>query len=209
MRLVPATSAGTSPLPRALLKPDQYRHCARRWPTRALSSESGGEPPSRDVWRAASLSDRLFVYDKQLALTHRAEHMAIALPDPGPPNAEFERPADRSHLERTAAALATRGFKAQIADSAEHARQRVLEAIPEGAEVHSALSETLRELGITNEIDTSGRYESIRSQLNELDRQTQGRERRKLGAAPDYIVGSAHAITDAGEIIIGSGTGRQ
>jgi hypothetical protein len=135
--------------------------------------------------------------------------MAIALPDPGPPNAEFERPADRSHLERTAAALASRGFKVQIADSAEDARQRVLEAIPKGAEVHSALSETLRELGITNEIDTSGRYESIRSQLNELDRQTQGRERRKLGAAPDYIVGSAHAITDAGEIIIGSGTGSQ
>jgi hypothetical protein len=135
--------------------------------------------------------------------------MAITLPDPGPPNAEFERPADRSHLERTAAALVSRGFKAQIVDTPGYARQRVLEAIPEGAEVHSALSETLRELGITNEIDTSGRYESIRSRLSELDRQTQGRERRKLGAAPDYIVGSAHAITDAGEIIIGSGTGSQ
>jgi L-lactate utilization protein LutC len=135
--------------------------------------------------------------------------MAITLPDPGPPNAEFERPADRSRLEGTAAVLVSRGFKAQVADSAEHARQLVLEAIPEGAEVHSALSETMRELGITSEIDTSGRYDSIRSRLSALDRQTQGRERRKLGAAPDYIVGSAHAITDAGEIIIGSGSGSQ
>jgi hypothetical protein len=32
---------------------------------------------------------------------------------------------------------------------------------------------------------------------------------RKLGAAPDYIVGSAHAITDEGEIIVGSGSGSQ
>jgi len=32
---------------------------------------------------------------------------------------------------------------------------------------------------------------------------------RKLGAAPDYIVGSAHAITDDGEIIVGSGSGSQ
>ncbi len=32
---------------------------------------------------------------------------------------------------------------------------------------------------------------------------------RKLGAAPDYIVGSAHAVTDDGEIIIGSGSGSQ
>jgi L-lactate utilization protein LutC len=135
--------------------------------------------------------------------------MSITLPDPGPPNLEFERPADRTQLKRTAAALAARGITAQIADSAEHARQLVLAMIPEGSEVHSALSETMRELGITEEIDESGRYESIRSQLNALDRETQDRERRKLGAAPDYIVGSAHAITDDGEIIVGSGSGSQ
>ena len=68
-----------------------------------------------------------------------ATGITIALPDPGPPNLEFERPADRAHLERTAAALTDRGFKAHVADSAEHARQLVLEAIPEVAEVHSAL----------------------------------------------------------------------
>jgi LUD domain len=133
----------------------------------------------------------------------------FTLPDPGPPNLEFERPADRPRLERTAAALADRGFNAQIADSAEHARQLVLDAIPEGSEVHVALSETMRELGITGEIDESGRYDSVRSRLSELDRVTQDRERRKLGAAPDYIVGSAHAVTDDGEVIVGSGSGSQ
>ncbi len=133
----------------------------------------------------------------------------FTLPDPGSPNLEFERPADRAHLERTAAALAGRGFKAQVAESAEHARRLVLEAIPEGSEVHIALSETMRELGITSEIDESGRYDSIRSRLNALDRETEARERRKLGAAPDYIVGSAHAITDDGEVIVGSGSGSQ
>ena len=74
--------------------------------------------------------------------------MAIVLPDPGPPNLDFERPADRARLERTAAALRARGFKAQVADSAEQARDLVLEAVPKGAEVHTALSETLTELGI-------------------------------------------------------------
>jgi L-lactate utilization protein LutC len=131
------------------------------------------------------------------------------LPDPGPPNLEFEHPADRAHLERTAAALAARGFKAQLVDGAEQARQLVLEAIPQGSEVHIALSETMRALGITSEIDESGRYDSVRSRLSALDRETQGREMRKLGAAPDYIVGSAHAITDEGEIIVGSGSGSQ
>jgi L-lactate utilization protein LutC len=135
--------------------------------------------------------------------------MALTLPDPGPPNLDFERPADRAHLERTEAALAARGFNAQIADTADQARQLVLEAIPEGSEVHIALSETMREIGITQEIDESGRYDSIRARLGALDRATQGREMRKLGAAPDYIVGSAHAITDDGQIVVGSGSGSQ
>jgi LUD domain len=135
--------------------------------------------------------------------------MTFTLPDPGPVNLEFERPAERGRLARTAAALAARGFVAQVADSGEHARQLVLDGIPEGAEVHSALSETLKELGITAEIDESGRYDSVRSKLNLLDRESQGRELRKLGAAPDYIIGSAHAITDDGEIVVGSGSGSQ
>src|SRR5260370_35686874 len=106
--------------------------------------------------------------------------MAITLPDPGPVNLEFERPADRARLDRTAAALNGRGFKAQVADSAEQARQLVLDAIPDGAEVHIALSETMRALGITGELAESGRYDSIRSRLNGLDRETQGRRMRKL-----------------------------
>jgi len=135
--------------------------------------------------------------------------MSITLPDPGTPNPEFERPADRAHLERTAAALASRGFQVHVADSSKEARRLVLDAIPDGAEVHIALSETMRELGITAEIDESGRYDSVRSRLRLLDRATQGRQVRKLGAAPDYIVGSAHAVTDDGEIIVGSGSGSQ
>ena len=105
--------------------------------------------------------------------------------------------------------MTARGFLPQIADDADDARRRVFELIPEGAEVHSALSETLRELGITRAIDESGRYDSIRVRLGQLDRETQGREMRRLGASPDHIVGSAHAITGDGIILIGSGTGSQ
>jgi hypothetical protein len=135
--------------------------------------------------------------------------LPVTLPDPGPPNLEFERPADRARLERTAEALTGRGFPAQVADSVAEARALALAGIPEGAEVHIALSETMRELGITDEVDESGRYESVRTRLRGLDRQTQGREMRKLGAAPDYMLGSAHAVTDTGEIIVGSGSGSQ
>jgi hypothetical protein len=135
--------------------------------------------------------------------------VSIVLPDPGPPNPVFERDPDRARLDRTAEALRSRGFAAEIAGSALDARSRVLAAIPEGAEVHSALSETMRELGITQEIDESGRYDSVRVRLAAMDRETQGREMQKLGAAPDYIVGSVHAITDDGILLVASGTGSQ
>ncbi|MDX6523314.1 MAG: hypothetical protein QOI17_827 [Gaiellales bacterium] len=135
--------------------------------------------------------------------------MSFTLPDPGPVNTEFEVPADRERMQRTVAALQSRGFKAEIADSADQARQMVLDAIPDGAEVHSALSETMQQIGITAEIDDSGRYSSVREALKQFDRETQGREMRKLGAAPDYIVGSAAAITDDGQVVVASGSGSQ
>jgi hypothetical protein len=135
--------------------------------------------------------------------------MEFTLPDPGPVNPEFARPASRADLERAAAALAARGFAAHVADSGKEARRLVLEALPEGAEVHIALSETMRALGLTAEIDESGRYDSVRAKLNALDRETQASERRKLGAAPDYMLGSAHAITDDGVVVVGSGSGSQ
>ena len=135
--------------------------------------------------------------------------VTVPLTDPGAPNVEFERPADRATLERTAAALRERGFLAEVADSPAQARELVLEAIPAGSEVHVALSETMRELGLTAEIDESGRYDSVRSRLSQLDRVTQRRERQKTGAAPEYVLGSAHAITSDGQIIVGSGSGSQ
>jgi hypothetical protein len=135
--------------------------------------------------------------------------MTVTLPDPGPPRPEFERPATREHLERTVQALERRGFRARIGDSAAHAKELALDLLPAGAEVHAALSETLHELQITAVIDESGGYDAVRPKLRAMNRQTQAREMRKLGAAPDFIVGSAQAVTDEGEILVASGSGSQ
>src|SRR5258705_4395638 len=87
--------------------------------------------------------------------------VSFVLPDPGPPNHEFAEPADPDRLERTVEALRGRGFHAHVAADGAAARQFVLDAVPEGAEVHTALSETLTELGIRAEIEESGRYDSV------------------------------------------------
>jgi hypothetical protein len=133
----------------------------------------------------------------------------VLLPEYGPPNLEFGRPAEPGRLERVASSLEARGIHAVIAAGAEDAKKVVLDLVPEGAEVHIALSETMAELGVSAEIDESGRYDSVRSKLKGLNRETQLREIRKLVAAPDYVLGSAHAITDDGVILVGSGSGSQ
>jgi hypothetical protein len=68
---------------------------------------------------------------------------------------------------------------------------------------------TLEVLGIKDEIDKSGRYNSLRPKMFAMDRATQGREIRRLGSAPDYAAGSVHAVTEDGQIMIASNTGSQ
>jgi hypothetical protein len=89
------------------------------------------------------------------------------------------------------------------------ARAKVLEMVPAGAEVMTMTSVTLETLGITKETDESGKYVSVRKALNGMNREKQGREMRKLGAAPDFAVGSVHAITETGSFLIASLTGSQ
>ncbi|HEV2237553.1 MAG TPA: LUD domain-containing protein [Ktedonobacterales bacterium] len=135
--------------------------------------------------------------------------MSHVLPKLPAPNQAFATPATPERLRRVAEALERRGIHTTIAADATEAKQLALALIPEGAEVHIALSETMAKLGITPAIQESGKYDAIRPKLMRMDRATQHREMRKLATAPDYILGSVHAITDDGILLIASGSGSQ
>lgn len=112
-------------------------------------------------------------------------------------------------LERAARALNANNIDAVVVDTPAEARHHVLGLIPEGAEVHSGASETLNELGITDALETSGRYAPVRPRLRSMDRATAAGEMRKLGAAPDYMLASPHAVTEDGRLVIASKGGSQ
>jgi hypothetical protein len=126
-----------------------------------------------------------------------------------PVNEEFARPANPAAIERTAEALRRRGFDARIADDAAGAREIVLSLVPEGAEVNQGASVTLQQLGVTDAFEQSGRYDALRPRLRSMDRATQMREMRKLGAAPDFFVNSVHALTEEGQMVVASMGGSQ
>ncbi|GLX50217.1 hypothetical protein Shyhy01_31670 [Streptomyces hygroscopicus subsp. hygroscopicus] len=126
-----------------------------------------------------------------------------------PPATSFADPAPAQSLERAATALTAHGFTVEILDDAAAARTRVRDLIPEGAGVFTGASETLRLSGIAEDINDSGRYDAIRPRVLAMDRATRMNEIRRLTAGPDVIVGSVHAVTETGSLVIASGSGSQ
>src|SRR5690348_9149129 len=125
------------------------------------------------------------------------------------PASLFTDPAPASSLERTAAALTEHGFAVEILDDAAAARARVRELIPEGADVFTGASETLRLSGIDDDINASGRYDSVKTNGQDLDRVRDLREIWRRMSAPDVIVGSVAAVTETGSLVIASASGSQ
>ncbi|MER6333373.1 LUD domain-containing protein [Streptomyces sp. NPDC014983] len=125
------------------------------------------------------------------------------------PATPFADPAPAQSLERAATALTAHGFTVEILDDAAAARARVRDLIPEGAGVFTGASETLRLSGIAEDINDSGRYDAIKPRALAMDRATQMDEIRRLTAGPDVIVGSVHAVTETGSLVIASGSGNQ
>ena len=121
----------------------------------------------------------------------------------------FATTADDERVKRTAAALEANGITVFRAEDASAAREIVLGLIPEGAQVHHGASQSLEVTGIVKEIDESGRYEPIRPQIWSMDRATQADEIRRLSAAPDVMLGSVHAVTEAGSLVTASMGGSQ
>lgn len=125
------------------------------------------------------------------------------------PIEEFAKLANDQQIERTSKALEANGIQTLIAENGAEAKRLFLELVPEEAEVFLGASATLEKLDITREIDQSGRFDALRPKMFAMNRETQGREIRKLAGAPDYAAGSVHAVTEDGHLLIASNTGSQ
>ena len=121
----------------------------------------------------------------------------------------YADPAPADRLERAAEALTAHGFAVEILGDVAAARARIQALIPEGASVFTGASETLRQSGIEADISTSGRYDALRPRVLAMDRATEADSIRRLLASPDVAVGSVHAVTETGSLVIASGSGSQ
>jgi len=117
--------------------------------------------------------------------------------------------ADDVRVKKTMAALEANGMTVIRASDAAAAKRIVLDRIPDASVVHQGASQTLDVLGITYEIERSGRYAALRPRIWSMDRDTEANEIRRLGAAPDVMLGSVHAVTETGSLLAASMSGSQ
>jgi LUD domain len=117
--------------------------------------------------------------------------------------------ADEGRVKRTMAALEANGITVLRASDAGVAKRIVLDLIPDASVVHQGASQTLDVLGITYEIEKSGRYDALRPRIWSMDRETEADEIRRRGAAPDLMLGSVHAVTETGSLLAASMSGSQ
>ena len=121
----------------------------------------------------------------------------------------FSMLPDEQTLASAVTALEEHGFSVEVVDDLDAAREAVLARIPDGATVMTNTSVTLQETGIADAINDGGRYDSARNRMFALDFATQAQEMKAIGGQPDYALGSVHAVTRDGTLVIASASGSQ
>lgn len=119
-----------------------------------------------------------------------------------------ELPGDEI-IEATVKALVANGINAAVAANGREAKKKVLSLIPPASQVMTMSSVTLQTLGLADEIDRPGRFDSIRNKLLTMDREKDKHEMKILGSCPSYAIGSVHAVTQDGHVLIASRSGSQ
>lgn len=122
---------------------------------------------------------------------------------------DFNTVADTQTIEKTVAALMGNGIDVIVVDTKEQAKEKALSLLPKKAEVMTMTSETLEQTGIAKAINESGDYDATKPKLYSLDRETNGKLMQQIGAASDYSIGSVHAVTTDGKVVIASNSGSQ
>jgi len=112
-------------------------------------------------------------------------------------------------LAQTVVALEEHGFSVEVVDDLDAARAAVLARIPRGSSVMTNTSVTLNETGIANAVNDGGPYESARNKMFALDFATQAQQMKAISGQPEYALGSVHAVTADGTLVIASASGSQ
>lgn len=118
-------------------------------------------------------------------------------------------PADEV-IKEVAENIKARNITPIIVDTKEQALEEIKKLIPQGGSVMNGSSTTLQEIGFVDYLKTGEHgWNNVHEEiLKESDPVEQSRLRKESVLA-DYFLGSVHAITSAGQLLVASASGSQ
>lgn len=125
------------------------------------------------------------------------------------PDPRYSAVVDPARAERAAAALEAHGFQVVRALDRASARRAVLDRLPSGAAVFDFTSKTLEALELNSDALAKAGYRVLRPSMMQALQGGHPEEARRIASAPDFALGSVHAITEQGQLIVASASGSQ
>ena len=118
--------------------------------------------------------------------------------------------ATQETIDATMQALVSHGFKVSIVDTKEQALEAIKRMIPAGASVMNGSSVTLEQIGFVDYL-ASGAHSWNNLHAAVLAEKDQAKQAmlRKQAVLSDWYLGSAHAVSKSGELVLGSNSGSQ
>lgn len=122
----------------------------------------------------------------------------------------YDTLASTESINKTIAALSEHNFESMVVENKEDALARIKEMIPEGVSVMNGSSVTLTEIGYIEYLKEGNHgWRNLHADiLAEQDKEKQT-VLRKHSVLSDFYLGSAHSITETGEIVVASNSGSQ
>jgi hypothetical protein len=116
---------------------------------------------------------------------------------------------DAAAVQRTVEALRARNVETVVVDNGAAAKLKLIEMVPEAAEIFPNTSETLDAIGYTDYVTHNPRYKNLHDTMVAATDPARQRELRRLSTVAEYFIGSVQAITEAGEVLVASSSGSQ
>lgn len=122
---------------------------------------------------------------------------------------DYQKLASEESIKKTIQSLENHNFiPIYLKDRAE-ALEKIKQLIPDGVSVMNGSSTTLQEIGFIDFLKSEHKLDNLHEKiLAETDLTKQSLLRRQ-SVVSDFYLGSAHALTEEGEVVIASNSGSQ
>ncbi len=123
---------------------------------------------------------------------------------------DYAKLAEGATLDKVVAALKERNIEAVVVDTKEQALAKIKELIPPGASVMNGSSVTLQQIGFVDYLKAGAHgWNNLHAAVLAEAEPEKQKALRRQAILSDYYLGSVHALSEAGELVIASNSGSQ